>query len=255
MFVVDAAADTVDGDTVSENVTAVITSTVDDGPVSASSDANAVSVSSSLVYTAAIVSTSLPVSTDVTDQSTAVTDTLLTVSSTGGMGDSSATAPLATAAISVVAASSATVSPQSAAASSISSPEQSTADVLDEHAVDAAMTIPLVREPGSSGTALHIKPSIPVVQSSSDTSMTADTGSVAADSVGEVSLVVAERGRGDRLAGTEAATVPATTSANVTASTPAVSATSGNMSAGQTASNDTEPLSDEVRVLSCLITA
>ena len=244
-----------DGDTVSESVTALNT-TSDATAVNVTSDASAIAVSL-LVHTDAIASTSLPVLADVSDLSATVTDTsiLPTVSSAGSVDDGTAAAvPPAAAAASIAApvltATTTAGSPHSAA-SSISSPEQSATDVFDdEHPADAAMTIPLVREPGSSGIALHIKPPIPVVQSSSDTSVTevqlSDTGA-AADSVGQESLVVEENGRGDRLADSETA---ATTSASVTASTANVStASSSNMTSdGLAVGNDTstEPLSDEV---------
>ena len=258
LFVVDVV-DTVVGDTSSECVTAATTTNAAD--VSVGSDAGVSSVSSSLVYTAVVVTTSPSVSAGVPDTSatvtsTAVTDTvaLMTTSSAGGMVNDtvtavppatmviSAAAPLLTAA--ALAAATATGSPYNEA-SSISSPEQSAADVLDEHAADAAMTIPLVRTPGAAGTTVHLKPSVPVVQSDADASLTAV---VPADSVGHVSVVAAESDGDERLAGSEAGAEPASTSATVNAAVTTI--VSDVTSAGLTVNNgaSTEPLSDEVCV-------
>jgi len=155
---------------------------------------------------------------------------------------SSAAAPLLTAA--ALAAATTMGSPYNEA-SSISSPEQSAADVLDEHAADAAMTIPLVRTPGAAGSTVHLKPSVLVVQSDADASLAAV---LPADSVGHMSVVAAESGGDERLAGSEAGAEPASTSVAVNATETTVG--SDVMSAGLTVNNgaSTEPLSDEVCV-------
>lgn len=204
------------------------------GDVDAST--NVSSMSSSLTD---IVAASLPVSTGVAALSPTITST-----TAGGVGDSTmATVSPAMAAVSAAApvVSTATAGSPHSGASSISSPEQSATDVLDEHA-DAAMTIPLVRTPSATGTTIHIKPVVPIVQSAADTShLHADTGALAADGV-------AESDGGDRLSGSEA-TEPATSSTAVNVST--ASSSRNVTSAGLTISNDTstEPLSDEVSLL------
>ena len=236
LFVVDAG-DTVD--TASEMVAAAATS--DAAALSVVSDAGAMSVSPSLVSTATIVTTSPPVSAVVSDLSATLMSTTETDTSVGE--ETVSAVPPDTAAALVVTTATAG-SPQSGA-SSISSPEQSAADGLDEHAADAATTIPLVREPGASGTTLHIKPAVAVAESAADSLLTAirpaDTDATAADSVDEVSVTATENG-GDVGETAE----PATSSSAV-----AASATSNNLtSSGLTTTNDasTEPLSDEVGV-------
>jgi len=217
LFVIECAVDTVD--TASESVAAVATTS--DAAADTTVVPGAISVTSSLISTATIVTTP---SASVSHPSAVV----LSTAETDIIMDEETVSPTTA---DVAAVTTNTVGSPQSGASSISSPEQSTADILNEHATDAAMTIPLVREPGTSSTSLHIKPA-------ADAFMTAiqhaDTNAAATDGVGPAS----ENG------GDVSASIA--TSTTLITATATVSTTGSNVMSAVSNDTSTEPISDEV---------